>query len=172
MIRRPVEVSPVKAILAMRLLVASGLPASTEAVDDVERAFGQDVGDQFGQHQDRHRRLFGGLEHHAVAGGQGRGQLPRRHQQREVPRDDLADHAQRLVIVIGDGVVVDFAQRAFLAADARGEIAEVVDRQRHVGCGRLADRLAVVDGFDHRQHVEVVFHPLRHLEQDVGAIGG
>ena len=29
MIRRPVVVSPVKAILAMRLLLASGLPAST-----------------------------------------------------------------------------------------------------------------------------------------------
>ena len=32
------------------------------------------------------------------------------HQQREVPRDDLADDAERLVEMIGDGVVVDLAR--------------------------------------------------------------
>jgi hypothetical protein len=32
-----------------------------------------------------------------------------RHEQREVPGDDLADDAERLVEVVGDGVVVDLA---------------------------------------------------------------
>ena len=37
-------------------------------------------------------------------------QLPRRHQQREVPGDDLRHDAERLVEVVGDGVVVELAR--------------------------------------------------------------
>ncbi len=48
-----------------------------------------------------------GLSTDAVAGGQRRRELPRRHQQREVERDDLADDAQRLAEVVGVGLVVD-----------------------------------------------------------------
>ena len=80
-----------------------------EAVDDIEHARRQEIADHVHQHHDAHRRLLGGLEHDAVAGGQRRSQLPDRHQQREVPRDDLADDAQRLVEVVGDRVVVDLA---------------------------------------------------------------
>ena len=115
-------------VLGQRL---AGLDA--EAVDDVEHARRQQVADQLHQHHDAHRRLLGRLEHDAVAGGERRRELPRRHQQREVPRDDLADDAERLVEVVGDGVVVDLGERAFLGADAAGEIAEVVDRERQVG---------------------------------------
>ena len=80
-----------------------------------------------------HRRLLGGLQHDAVAGGKRRRELPHRHQYREVPRNDLPDDAERLMEVIGDGVVIDLGERAFLGADAAGEIAEVVDGERHVG---------------------------------------
>ena len=128
MISRPVVVSPVKAILAMRLFWRQRLAGlDAEAVDDVEHAGRQEVGDQLHQHQDAERRLLGRLEHDAVAGGERRRQLPGRHQQREVPGNDLADDAERLVEVIGDGVVVDLGDAAFLRADAAGEIAEMVD---------------------------------------------
>jgi hypothetical protein len=60
---------------------------------------------------------------------------------------------------------------AFLGADAAGEVAEVVDRQRHVGRHGLADRLAVVDGLGGRQHLEVLLHAVGDLVQDVGALG-
>ena len=122
-----------------------------EAVDDVQHAGRQQVGDQFGQNQDADRGLFGGLQHHAVAGGDRRGELPRGHQQREVPGNDLADDAERLMEMIGDGVVVDFRDAAFLGAQAAGEIAEMVGHERNVGIGRLADRLAVVERLDQRE---------------------
>ena len=95
-----------------------------------------------------------------------------RHQDREVPRDDLADHAQRLVIVVGDGVVIDLRQRAFLRAEASGEIAEMIDGERDVGEGGLADRLAVVDGLDRGEHLEVLLHAVGDLVEDLGALGG
>ena len=53
MIRRPVVVSPVKAILAMRGLVASGLPASSPKPLTMFKHPGrEDVLHQFCQHQE------------------------------------------------------------------------------------------------------------------------
>ena len=74
--------------------------------------------------------------------------------------------------MIGDRLLVDLAQRAFLRANAAGEITEVIDSQRYVGGGRLADGLAVVDGFDERQRGEIVLQSLGDLVQDVGALRG
>ena len=59
------------------------------------------LGDEPGQAQRGQRGLLGGLEDHAVAGSERRTELPRGHQQREVPRDDLPDHAERLAQGIG-----------------------------------------------------------------------
>ena len=142
-----------------------------ETVDDVQNARGQDVGDHLGPHHDRRRRLFRRLDHHAIAGSECGGELPDRHQHREVPRDDLADHTEGLVEVIGDRVVVELAHRAFLRPDHRAEIAEMVDPERHVRQRRLADRLAVVPGLGEREGGDVVFHHLRDLHQHVRAIG-
>jgi hypothetical protein len=148
----------------------AGLQA--KAVDDIEGPGRQQIADQVGPEQDRGRGLFGGLDHHAVAGGQRWSQLPAGHQQREIPGDDLAHHAQGLVEVIGDRIAIDFGDPALLGADAAGEIAEVVDGQRQVGGGRLADRLAVVPGLGGGQEVEIFLHPLGHRVQDHRALGG
>ncbi len=111
MMSRPVVVSPVKAILAMRLLEASGLPASRpKPLTTLSDALRQEIADQLHQHHDRGRGLLGGLEDDAVAGRQRGRELPNGHQNREVPGNDLADHSERLMEVIGDGVVVDLAE--------------------------------------------------------------
>ena len=99
------------------LVLRQGLAGlDAEAVDDVEDAFRQQVADDVHQHHDAHRRLLGGLQHDAVAGGERGRQLPHRHQDREVPRNDLADDAERFMEVIGDGVVIDLGDRALLRA--------------------------------------------------------
>ena len=123
-------------------------------------------------HHDPHRRLLGRLQHDAVAGGERRRHLPGRHQQREVPRDDLADDAERLMEMVGVGGVVDLADRPFLGADAAGEVAEVVDGERQVGGRRLADRLAVVERLDHRQHRQPLLHAVGDLVENARALGG
>ena len=91
---------------------------------------------------------------------------------REVPGNDLADHAERLVEVVGDGVVVDLGDGAFLGADAAGEVAPVIDGQGNIGGHGFADGLAVVPGFGQGEHFEVVFHALGNLDHEVGAMGG
>ena len=91
----------------------------------------------------RQRRVRGGLEDRGVAGGERRGDLPRGHQEREVPRHDQPDDADRLAqgevearlrdrdrlaedLVRGAGVVVEDEARADdLAARAGDRLADV-----------------------------------------------
>jgi hypothetical protein len=100
MISRPVTVSPVNAILAIRLLVASARPIRSRPVDDVQDTGRDDAFEDLGELEDRPRRRARRLDHRAVARGERRGDLPSRHQQREVERDDLRDDAERLVEVV------------------------------------------------------------------------
>jgi ParB family chromosome partitioning protein len=113
----------------------------------------------------------GGLEDDRVARGERGCQLPRRHQDREVPRDDLRDHTERLVEVVRHRVVVDLAERALLRADRAREVTEVVDGQRDVGRQRLADRLAVLPALRDGQRLEVRCHAVGDLQEDAGTLG-
>jgi hypothetical protein len=144
----------------------------SEAVDDVQHAGGQQVTDQTHQVQDRRRRLLGGFEDDRVSCRQRRRELPRRHQDREVPRDDLPDHAKRFVEVIGDGVLVDLGQRALLGPYRAREVPEVVDGQWEVSVQRLADRFAVVPRLGERQGLEIGLDAVGDLVEDVGAFTG
>ncbi len=144
----------------------------TEAVHHVQHARRQQVADQLHQHVDAQRGLLGRFKHHAVTGGQGRCEFPRGHQQREVPRDDLADHTQRLVEVVGRGKFVDLGAGAFLGADATGEIAEVVSGQRDVGVEGFTHGLAVVPGLGDGQQFEVLFDAVGDFQQHQRAVLG
>ena len=66
------------------------------AGDDVERAGREELGRELGQPQRALGRGVARLEDDGVARGQRRSDLPHRHQQRVVPRRDLADDADRL----------------------------------------------------------------------------
>ena len=111
MISRPVVVSPVKAILAMRGLEASGLPASrpkpltTLSTPGGSRSPISSISTMI-----EAGVCSAGLSTTQLPAASAGRELPGRHQDREVPRDDLADHAERLVEMIGDGVVVDLAR--------------------------------------------------------------
>ncbi|MNF66278.1 hypothetical protein D3C84_480650 [compost metagenome] len=54
------------------------------------------AGDDFGNRPGAARHQIGRFQHHAVAVGQGRGDLPGRNGDGEIPRGDQADHPQRL----------------------------------------------------------------------------
>ncbi len=67
------------------------------AGDDVDDAGRQpDLDADLGEGERGQRRELGRLQHDGVSCGQRRRDLPRQHQQREVPRDDLAADADRL----------------------------------------------------------------------------
>ena len=106
----------------------------------------------------RQRRLLGRLEHDRAACGERRAELPRGHQQREVPGDDLPAHADRLAARVAEHVGRADGQHA--ALDLRrpaGEVAQVRDRAGHVHVLRQPDRLAVVERLELGQLLRVVF---------------
>lgn len=145
---------------------------TAKAVDDVQHAGGQQVGNQLGQDEDGNRCALCGFEYHAVARAQCGGQLPCGHQDGEVPRNDLAHHAQRFLDVVRHRVLVDVRQGAFLRAHTARKVAEVIDGERDVGVQRLADRLAVVHGFGVGQQFQVLLNAVGDFQQDVAACGG
>ena len=73
--------------------------------------------------------------------------------------------------VVGDGVVVDLAQRTLLRANGAREVPEMVHRQWNVGVERLADRLAVVPRLRDGDRLEILLDAVRDLVQDHGPLG-
>jgi ParB family chromosome partitioning protein len=73
------------------------------------------------------RRLLGWLEHDRVAHGERRRDLPHRHEQREIPRHDGADHAKRLVHGKGKAVARLGADLAINLVESLGVVAQRAD---------------------------------------------
>ena len=91
-IRRPGERDLVD--VAMRRKRRADVAESGEHVDDSVGHAG--VGDDLGEQQRGERCLLGGLEDHGIAARERGRHLECRHHQREVPRDDLRAHPDRL----------------------------------------------------------------------------
>ena len=140
----PTSVEPVNAILSTPVRRRARAPVSPAPGDDVHDA-GRQLGllQDLGEQQRRERRRLGRLQHDGVAGGERGRDLPRGHQQREVPRDDLAGDAERRAAAAGERVLE-------LVGPAR-VVEEVRGGERHVDVARFLDRLAAVDRLEHRE---------------------
>ena len=128
------------------------LAHGTIAGNDIHDALGQarltaDVGKQ----QRSERRIFSRFQDHRVAHRQRGRDLPCQHQEREVPRDDLTADAKRL------------PTRHFLIHQLRVAcvMVEMTLHQRNIDVAALADRLAVVECFEHRKEAAVLLQKAR-----------
>ena len=118
-----------------------------------------------------------GLSTTQCAGGQRRPELPRRHQQREVPRDDLPDHADRLAQRVGVEVGARHVRHRDVnrvALDLGGPARHVVEQvggQRHIG--RLGDSewLAVVQRLQLGELVGVLQDEVADPPDDAAPLG-
>ena len=118
-----------------------GRPACRSASDDVHYARRQlRFLNDLRQQQRCERRRLRWLQYDRVSRGECRSKLPRRHQQRKVPRDDLRCDAYRRHIAIGERVF-ELIRPARVVEKMRGG-------ERDVDVARLLDRLAAV----HRLH--------------------
>ena len=73
--------------------------------------------------------------------------FPSRHQEGEVPRNNLTDYADRFAQDDRQVFGVKLGGGAFFAADDAGKVAEMVGSQRDVGGAGFADGFAVVQRF-------------------------
>jgi hypothetical protein len=142
---------------------------------------GQDIDDAIGETgflnklpeaQCAERRLLGRLQDDRAAGRQCRRNLPRRHHQWEVPRDDLPDDADRFAQGIGMPVAGrgDGDCRAVDLGRPAGHVPQDLVRTRQVDIARVADRLAVVERLEFGNLIGVAFEKIGELPNQLAAI--
>ncbi len=133
-------------------MTPSGIPACGGDVGESERA---------------QRRQLRGLEHDGVSGRERRAELPGGDHQREVPRHDQPDDAERLAdrerLAAGDGNRL--SQQALRGARV---VTERVDHHSDLAA-RVADWLARVTGLEHRELVALCRQRVRQRVQQTRA---
>ena len=159
----PTSVEPVNAILSTSGCLTSSAPARPSPVTMLttpgrKLGLAQDVAEE----ERRERRRLGRLEHDRVPGRERRRDLPREHEQREVPRDDLAGDAERARLAVREGVL-ELVRPARVVEEVRGG-------ERQVDVARLADRLAAVQRLEHRELARALLEDARDAEEVLGAL--
>ena len=128
------------------------------AREDVHHTVGQlSLHTDVGKEQRRQRRGLRGLQHDRVAGGQRRRDLPRQHQQREVPRDNLARDPDRSRL--------DVRERPLELVRPARVVEEVGGAQRDVDVAGLLDRLAAVHRLHHGELARALLQDARDPEE-------
>ena len=142
------------------------------AGDEVQHALREHVLNETDQFKYGEGGVGRGLQHDGVACGESRSEFPRRHEEGEIPRDDLADDADRFVEHEGERIVVEHGRGAFVGADAACEVAEMIRRHGDVHRGGLADGLAVVHRFHESEMRRVLIDDVGDLEEEILTFDG
>ncbi|MNJ49580.1 hypothetical protein D3C77_448180 [compost metagenome] len=136
------------------------------AADDVEYARrNARLPRQTGNAQGAERGFLRRFEDHAIAGGQGRRELPGGHQQGIVPRHHRSHHAQGL---LGDSAKELRVGRWYFTVhlvDQFGKPAQAVNRSWQVAAAGVSNRFAAVQGLQHSQFIAVRLQQRRPLQQ-------
>ena len=178
MILRPTARLPVKdSLFTIGWLISASPVGSPGPVTMFSTPGGSPVlGDQLGQPEHRERGVLRRLEHDGAAGRQRRGGLLREQQQRRVPRDHGADHADRLA-QREHHVIAALVRRQRLAGQlvhpAGVMLEEIGDERRGGGIDRAeAQRDAVIQRLQPQQLVAVRPDQVRDRPQHPDPLGG
>ena len=105
----------------------------------------------FRKRQRRQRRKLRRLQHHRISRRQRRSNLPRQHQQRKIPRNNLPHHSARHIL----------GKLRLQNLRPTRVIIKMPRHQRNIDVPALANRLAVIHRFQHRQPPRVLLHQPR-----------
>ena len=118
------------------------------------------------------RRLLGRLVDDGVPAGQGGGELPRRDDQREVPRRDGPHHAERLAQRVGENAGVGRRRGAVRPCGPAGPVQPGGNHRGEVTSTGLPDGLAHVPALQLGQLVTVPLDQLGQAQEQPGAVHG
>lgn len=142
----------------------------TETRDDVDNTWWETgLLDQAGGDEATKRSLLSGLEDNSVAASDGRANLPRPHEQWEVPRDDLTAHTDWLLADVVEGVwggvddlALDLVCPAAVVPQAASAHADV-----HL---RHGDGLAVVERLNRSEQVKVLLEQVGEVHKQLATV--
>jgi hypothetical protein len=138
----------------------AGAAVARDDVDDARRKLR--LPQHVGEEERGERRRLRGLEDDRVPGGERRSDLPREHEQREVPRNDLPGHPDGPRPAVRECVLE-------LVRPAR-VIEEVRRGERQVDVARLLDRLPAVQRLEHGELAGALREDARDPEQVLRAL--
>ena len=122
------------------------LTDSAIACNNVDNALGNTrLATNISEEKSGQRSILRRLQDHSIAHSNRRRDLPRQHQQGEIPRDNLSANAQRLSV----------RQLAFHQLRHARMIVKMPLHEGDINVATLADRLAVVEGLKHRKKAAV-----------------
>jgi hypothetical protein len=114
--------------------------------------------DQFRDAERGQRRLLSRLHHDRIAGRQRRRQLPRLHEQREIPGDDLPHHTHGFMAGVTEIIAGDRDGFSLHLVSPASIVAVAGDGKRYIGRFRDGVRLTVVERFQTREFIGMLFH--------------
>ncbi len=127
--------------------------AGQHVEDAVRNArFGRDLGEA----ESGKGRLFGGLQDHGIARGKRRAELPCGHEEREVPRHDRGDDAERLARDHGERVAIGRRDLVIDLVDRLGIPLDGVHHASDVDIHGEGDGLAHVERFEKSEFVRML----------------
>ena len=151
---------------------ARGLAVSRDDVHDAVRNPG--FLNQFAQAQAGQRRLLRRLDDHGASRRQCRAQLPGRHQQREIPGNNLADHSDWLAQCVSQKLAPGGNRNrvAFDLGRPSRHVAEQVHRQADIRDSRHFEWLAVVQHFQLGKFFQVLLQQVAELPDHASPLRG
>ena len=124
------------------------------AGEDVNHAIGQfRFLQNLGEMKSSDGSSLGWLQDTGVSASKRGSQLPRRHQQREIPRNDLAGDAERLRFSAGKSV--------FQFVGPACVVKKMCRHQWQIDVARFFDSLAAIHGFEHSQLARLFLNQAR-----------
>ena len=142
----------------------------TETGDDVDDTWGE-TGflDEVRCDETAEWGLFCSLDDDGVTGGDGRGDLPREHEQGEVPWDDLSTDTDGLLLDVIEGIGCGVGDAAFDLVGPASVVSQAAGTHADVDLGHVKG-LAVVEGFDGCEEVGVLLEEFRELDQEAATV--
>lgn len=119
-----------------------------------------------GIEEGRERRLLGRLYDHGATGSQGRGDLEEEHDGREVPRDDVANHPDRLLQRVCMERASGFEHLPMDLVGRAGIVPEQTECGRDIHKLAPGEQFSGVDAVYSRQFLDVFFHQVREFKHD------
>src|ERR1700732_3674959 len=138
---------------------ACGGSVTRQQIHHARRETGFDK--QFTYSQCRKRGLFGGLHHHGASRCQRGTKLPRLHQQREIPRNNLADDADGFVARVTEVIPIYRDRLALNLVCPSRVVAKAGDDERQARRTRHRIGLPIVERLELCQFVGVLLDQVR-----------
>src|SRR5947209_5433927 len=140
---------------------------------DVQHTGGQaSLKREFAEAEGRERRLLGRLKDNGVAAGQRRAELPACQQQREIPGNDSAYNSNRFAQGVSKSIVEGVDGFAVDLGGPSRVVAKNVSDHGQVYIARFEDGLAIVEGLEFGQFINVLFDEISDAPQYLAAFTG